>query len=68
MITTAKTHGHHTAATCLARAGDRKAAFKVYVDHERKSEWAVKMTDAAQRQQQLKNNFEATVAKCKGQL
>lgn len=67
-ISTAKTHSHHSAAACLGRAGDCKAALKVYMDAELKNDWAAKMTDKAQRDTLIKNNFESSVQKCKGKV
>jgi hypothetical protein len=68
MITSAQTHGHHTAANCFARAGDCKLALKTYMDQESKSEWASKMTDAALKDKLLKDNFQSSVQKCKGKI
>lgn len=65
-ISSAKTHGHHTAAACLGRAGDCKAAFEVYREGEMKSEWTSRVKDAAQLDTMLKSNFESSVQKCKG--
>jgi hypothetical protein len=67
-VSGAKTHGHYTAANCLGRAGDCKAAYKVYFDVESKSDWAAKMTDTAQRDKLLKDNFQSLVQKCKGKI
>jgi hypothetical protein len=65
MIGTAKTHGHYTAATCLGRAGDCGAAFKLYSGEERKAEWTKNIKDPKQLDDALQNNFSSVVQKCK---
>lgn len=68
MITGAKTSAHMTAATCLARSGDCNRALVIYTEREGKQEWAAKVTDKAQLEKILKDNFQSVVAKCKGKV
>lgn len=67
-ITSAKTHGHHTAAACFGRAGDCKAALKVYTEGELQQTWAKDIKDVAMRDNLIKSNFESSVQKCKGKI
>jgi hypothetical protein len=56
-----------TTATCLGRAGDCDAAYKVYVESQPKEakEGYAKIKDAKQREQIIRSSFETVVQKCK---
>lgn len=68
MVTTAKTHAHYSAASCLGRAGDCAGAFDVYRKGETKQDWARNMTDQALLEKLLRDNFQSVVPKCKGKI
>lgn len=67
-VTTAKTHGHYTAASCLGRAGDCNRAFAIYREGELEQPWTKSLTDPKQLDTLLRSNFGSIVHKCKGRI
>ena len=59
---------HQVAAPCLGRAGDCKAAYKVYSDGVINEPYMQNTKDPAVRDQIIKSGFESMVGKCKGKL
>lgn len=55
---------YHTAAVCIARAGDCKQAYDVWLEALPNKQNYAKM-DEAQKQTMLRSNFESMVQKCK---
>ena len=54
----------NSAATCIARAGDCKQAYDVWIESNPFKD-AYKGVDEATKQKQLRDNFESSVPKCK---